>query len=156
MDLTLSIGIAKPILSIEASDKPDDEYLAFVIPTTSPYILNSAPPELPEFIAVSVCIRFMVVFSVVTVLSRALTTPAVSEKVSSPSGLPIATTSSPTDRSVDEPRTTGVRPSASILRTATSLLSSLPISSASSPLVSSSPICTLKASPCTTCALVTI
>ena len=44
--------------------------------------------------------------------------------VSSPSGLPMATTVSPTFSVSESPRTTGVRSDASIFRTAMSLLSS--------------------------------
>ena len=60
----------------------------------------------------------------VTSRFRALTAPAVREKVSSPRGLPMATTLSPTFSLPEEPMTTGVRPSASTFSTATSLLSS--------------------------------
>mgnify|MGYP003312632656 CR=1 FL=1 len=47
MFLTVLIGIAKPILSIEASLlEPEDEYFALVMPTTSPLLLNSASADL--------------------------------------------------------------------------------------------------------------
>ena len=75
--------------------------------------------------AQSVWMRFMVVpVERVTGRSSALTTPVVSENVSSPSGLPMATTLSPTFSVSESPRTTGVRSDASIFRTAMSLLSS--------------------------------
>ena len=117
--------MAKPMLSMEASPEELEEYLALVMPITSPYILNSAPPELPELMAASVWIRFIVTSEErVTSLFRALTLPLVRLKVSSPKGLPMATTSSPTFRVSESPITTGVRPEASILSTARSLDSS--------------------------------
>ena len=114
------------MLSMEALEEEEElEYLALVMPTTSPYILNRAPPELPELMAQSVWIRSMVVSEdMVTSRFRALTIPEVSEKVSSPRGLPMATTLSPTFSLSESPMTTGVRPAASIFSTATSLLSS--------------------------------
>ena len=87
--------------------------------------MNNAPPELPELMAQSVWMRFMLTpLERVICRSSAETVPAVSEKVSSPSGLPIASTESPTLRSSELPKTTGVRPVASIFKTAMSLLSS--------------------------------
>ena len=110
------------MLSMEAVEL-EPEYLALVMPMTSPYILNSGPPELPELMAQSVWIRSMVRLPErVTSRSRALTAPAVSEKVNSPSGLPMATTLSPTFRLSESPRITGGRFSASTFRTAISLL----------------------------------
>ena len=126
MSCTELMGMAKPMLSMLAwPELPLEEYLALVIPTTSPYILNRAPPELPELMAVSVWIRFIVtLLDRVTERFRALTVPLVREKVSSPRGLPMATTSSPTLRASESPRTTGVKPLASIFRTAMSLFAS--------------------------------
>ena len=119
------MGIAKPMLSIEAVDwEPDEEYFAFVMPMTSPCELKSAPPEFPELMAQSVWMRFIAWLLIVIWRFRALTVPDVSEKVSSPRGFPIATTSSPTCMSSESPKTTGVKPFASTLRTAMSLLSS--------------------------------
>ena len=113
------------MLSMDASEEEELEYLALVTPMTSPYILNSAPPELPELMAQSVCIRSMVM-PPERVISRsmALMAPEVREKVSSPRGLPMATTLSPTFMASESPSTTGVRFSASIFSTAMSLLSS--------------------------------
>ena len=75
--------------------------------------------------AQSVWMRFMVEpVEKVTGRSSALTTPVVRENVSSPSGLPMATTLSPTFSVSESPSTTGVRSVASIFRTAMSLLSS--------------------------------
>ena len=118
-------GMAKPMLSMDASEEELLEYFALVMPMTSPYRLNSAPPELPELIAQSVWINRMAVpLEMVTSRSRALTAPAVREKVSSPRGLPMATTLSPTFRLLELPRTTGARSVASTFRTAMSLLAS--------------------------------
>ena len=75
--------------------------------------------------AQSVWIRSMVtLLERVTCRFRALTAPAVREKVNSPSGLPMAMTLSPTFRLSESPRVTGVSPVASTFRTAISLLSS--------------------------------
>lgn len=63
----------------------------------------------------------------VTVRLRAEMMPEVWEKVSSPRGLPMVVTSSPTSMSLELPMTTGVRPVASILMTAMSLASSPPM-----------------------------
>ena len=99
------------------------EYFAFVMPTTSPYILKSAPPELPELMAQSVWISSIVTLpESVTCLLSALTTPRVREKVSSPRGLPMAITSSPTLSVSDLPSTTGTSSFASIFKTAISML----------------------------------
>ena len=56
MSRTSSIGMAKPMLSMEAVELELElePYFAFVMPTTSPYMLNRAPPELPELMAASV------------------------------------------------------------------------------------------------------
>ena len=101
-----------------------EEYLALVMPMTSPYRLKRAPPELPELMAQSVCIRSIVpVPERVISRSLALMEPVVREKVSSPSGLPMATTPSPTFMFSESPRITGGRFSASTFRTAVSRLS---------------------------------
>ena len=113
------------MLSMEASELEELEYFALVMPTTSPYILKSAPPELPELMAQSVWIRSMVTpFERVTSLLRALTAPEVRENVSSPKGLPMATTLSPTFILSESPITAGESPVALTLSTAISLLSS--------------------------------
>ena len=54
---------------------PVVETFTVLIPITSPLALISAPPELPELIAASVWIRFMVLLSTDTVLFTALTIP---------------------------------------------------------------------------------
>ena len=124
MPTTVLTGIAKAILSTGAL-KPPPEALALVMPMTSPYMLNSAPPELPELMAQSVWMSFRCMLpEKLTSLSRALITPRVREKWSSPRGLPMATTSSPTAILSESPKTTGVMFLASTFKTAMSLLSS--------------------------------
>ena len=77
--------------------------------------------------AQSVWIIFILLPSLmVMVRSRAEMMPVVSEKVSSPKGLPMVVTCSPTSMSLELPMTTGVRPVASTLMTAMSLASSPP------------------------------
>ena len=89
--------MAKPMFSIEAVVRlPELEYFAFVIPMTSPCELKSAPPELPELIAQSVWIRVISTLLIETLRLSALTEPDVSENASSPRGLPMAITLSPT------------------------------------------------------------
>ena len=61
----------------------------------------------------------------------ALTMPLVTVPLRLPSGLPTAITSSPTVRALLSPTTAGVRPSASIFSTATSLVVSEPMTVAS-------------------------
>ena len=80
------------MLSISASpEKAELEYLALVMPTTSPRSLKRAPPELPELMAQSVWIRPRELPEPVLISRlRALTMPWVREKVSSPMGLPMA------------------------------------------------------------------
>ena len=52
--------------SMDAPELVVPEYLAVVMPMTSPYILNSGPPELPGLMAASVCSILITVLSVVT------------------------------------------------------------------------------------------
>ena len=67
------------------------------MPITRPWLSSSGPPELPGLIAASVWITFLIVKPLGEVSSRclALTIPVVTVR-SSPNGLPIATTGSPT------------------------------------------------------------
>ena len=51
-NLALFDGIANPIPM-----DPDWPNIAVLIPTTSPFMLNKGPPEFPEFIDASVCIK---------------------------------------------------------------------------------------------------
>ena len=121
------------------------------MPTTSPRVLNSGPPELPGFTATSVWMKG-------TALSSgrerplALTTPAVTV-FSNPNGDPMASTHSPTLRSLVLPRMTVGRFLASILSTATSVLGSAPSTLAKNSRRSVSFTITSRASR-TTCALV--
>ena len=54
MPFTSSMGMAKPMPSMDAPEPVVPEYLAVVMPTTSPLVLNRGPPELPELMAASV------------------------------------------------------------------------------------------------------
>ena len=49
-------GIANPIPTLP--EPPLDPIMAVFIPTSSPFRLTRAPPELPGFIDASVCIKF--------------------------------------------------------------------------------------------------
>ncbi len=107
--------------------------MAELIPTSSPFMFTSAPPELPGLIAASVWIASSTVFwlrrspPAATGRFSALTMPTVTVP-SSPSGEPIATTSCPTRRSADEPSAIGVRSDTpSAFTTAMSLEGSVPI-----------------------------
>ena len=95
-----------------------------LMPTTSPRVLNSGPPELPGFTATSVWMNGTNPSSG-SERPLALTTPAVTE-FSKPNGEPIASTQSPTFRSLALPSGTVGRPCASILSTATSVAGSEP------------------------------
>ena len=130
---TSSIGIAKPRPIDPAS--PSDELAVRIeelMPTTLPLRSTSAPPLLPGLIAASVWIAGYVVLlpslsePTSTGRLRALTMPLVTVE-SRPNGEPIATTPSPTFRSVDLPMVAGVRPeTSSALMTAVSVSGSVP------------------------------
>ena len=88
----------------------------------------SGPPELPLLSAAFVWIRLMV--RSLTVRSRLIaeTMPSVMVPRSAvPSGSPMAATLSPTCRTDESPNSAACSPSASIFRTARSLVSSLPM-----------------------------
>ena len=71
--------------------------MALTIPMTSPYWLNSGPPELPELMVQSVCKTLMTLPSLMVMArSRADTTPVVVVLASVPRALPMAVTVSPT------------------------------------------------------------
>ena len=93
IDETVLDGIAKPMPSLP----PDSLLICVLTPTTSPAAFRSGPPELPWLMAASVWIEFEMVKLFGDVISRlsALTIPLVAVP-SSPNGLPIATTLSPT------------------------------------------------------------
>ncbi len=94
------------------------------MPTTSPFMLNSGPPELPGLIATSVWMNGTR-FSCGRSRPFALTMPAVIV-FSRPNGLPIATTHSPTLSLSGSPMTTRGRSLASIFSSATSVRLSVP------------------------------
>ena len=101
------------------------------MPTSSPAMLNRPPPELPGLMLALVWIRVRFrmepsLLWIETSRLRALMMPSVTVPLRLPRGLPTATTSSPTARALLSPTTAGVRPSASIFRTATSLAVSEP------------------------------
>ena len=64
------MGMAKPMPSMDAPELVVPEYLAVVMPMTSPAILNRGPPELPGLMAASVWSILMMVPPVV--ISRSL------------------------------------------------------------------------------------
>jgi len=78
------------------------------MPTTWPDMFSSGPPELPWLIAASVWITPEIVKLFVELMSRlrALTIPVVTVS-SSPNGLPIATTPSPTWSLPESPSASG-------------------------------------------------
>jgi hypothetical protein len=94
------------------------------MPTTSPFMLNSGPPELPGLIATSVWMKGTK-FSCGRERPLALTMPAVTE-FSKPKGEPMATTHSPTELARIAHFDAG-SPLASILISATSVRLSAPI-----------------------------
>ena len=90
---TVLEGMAKPMPSL-----PPESLLIWVLtPITWPAPFRSGPPELPWLIAASVWIELLIVklFGEVICRLSALTMPLVTVP-SSPNGLPIATTLSPT------------------------------------------------------------
>ena len=98
---------------------------------TEPFTATSGPPELPGLIAASVWMKSWMlrslVFGSASVRPFALMMPEVTVKVRfSPSGLPTASTHSPTRAASLSPSGAGVRLSASILRTARSVPGSVP------------------------------
>ena len=97
---------------------------------TSPYSLNSGPPELPELTVQSVCSTFITLPSLmVSARSSPETVPEVSVFAKVPRALPMAVTVLPTVSWPESPSTTGLKllPSAdSILMIARSASSSPP------------------------------
>ena len=98
-----------------AAESPPSVAMAELTPTSSPFMLTSAPPELPGLIAASVWMASSTVFwfpaspPAATGRFSALMMPVVTVP-SRPSGEPIATTSWPTRRLPDEPSVIGVSP----------------------------------------------
>ena len=91
----VSIGIAKPMPTLPLPPPPVSIWE--LIPTTSPEASISGPPELPGLIAASVWITLEIEKPLGAWIWRwsAETMPLVTVR-SSPKGLPIATTGSPT------------------------------------------------------------
>ena len=90
------------------------------MPTASPYRFIRGPPELPGLMEASTWIILKGVPSTLMARFTQETMPELMEKVSSPSGLPMAITVSPTLTSVELPRVTAGRSLALIFSTATS------------------------------------
>ena len=97
-------GTANPSPSLP----PDCVLICSLIPMTLPRESNSGPPELPGLMAASVWMPPVIVLPFGDCISRSVaeTTPVVSVK-SSPSGLPMATTCSPTLTAEESPIRTG-------------------------------------------------
>ena len=87
-------------------EPPDGEMIAVLMPTISPSMLNSGPPELPRLIAASVWMKSSNGPALMFLL-RAETTPTVTEPPS-PNGLPIAITQSPTRSFSESPKVTAL------------------------------------------------
>ena len=99
--------------------------LMVLMPMTWPYWLIRGPPELPEFRAAVVWSSVMVTQSTFTSRLMAETMPLVRVlRSSTPRGLPMAYTGSPTRRSSDTPKAAAGRSSASTFNTARSASSS--------------------------------
>ena len=96
------------------------EYLAETIPTTSPDVLSRGPPELPGLMEVSVWIMWKGVPETLMARFTLDSMPPLREKVSSPSGLPMANMRSPTFSVSLLPRTARWRPDADTFKTAMS------------------------------------
>jgi len=79
----------------DALEAAEREAIIALTPTTLPHRLNSGPPELPGLTAASVWSALSTNCDSTWSRSSALTMPCEAENVK-PSGLPIATTSSPT------------------------------------------------------------
>ena len=103
------------------------------MPTSSPWVLTSAPPELPGFTAASVWMNDSILKSLGMAPScraLALTMPAVMVDCKS-NGEPIASTHSPRRSASDDPKASVGSPLASTFSSARSVAESLPMSLAS-------------------------
>ena len=102
----MSIGTAKPMPTLPLLVPPVS--ICELMPITAPAALISGPPELPGLIAASVWITWSIEKPLSPLIWRwsAETTPVVSVR-SSPNGLPIATTGSPTCAALAVPRRSG-------------------------------------------------
>ena len=112
---------------------PPPVWICELIPITLPELSISGPPELPGLIAASVWITCEIEKPLGAWIWRwrAETMPVVTVR-SSPNGLPIATTGSPTSTFAESPSASGWRLSAgtSTLSRATSVAGSVPTTSA--------------------------
>ena len=123
------------------------------MPTSSPWVLTSAPPELPGFIAASVCMNDSMLFAPIE-RAFALTMPAVTVELRL-NGLPTASTHSPTFRSLLSPMVMAGRFLPSILMRARSVVLSVPMMRAENSRLSLS-VTVNSSAPSTTWLLVTI
>ncbi|MYL02409.1 MAG: hypothetical protein F4013_12160 [Gammaproteobacteria bacterium] len=115
---------------------PERDRMLEGMPTSSPRMFTSAPPELPGLIDASVWMKSSMGLGAASLrtrgmdLPRALTMPEVTVWVS-PKGLPMATTKSPTCTASESPSGIWVRSSASSSSsTATSVPASDPTTTA--------------------------
>ena len=144
--------------------------MAVFIPTTSPRMFTSGPPELPRLMTASVWMKSSMArgtspprLRMLMLRPLALTIPAVMVEgrtvlppgLSKP-GLPMARTHSPTLRSPLFPSGTDPSSSASTLRRATSVWGSRPTSSTSSNCRRSASWTVTFSAPCTTWLFVTM
>src|SRR5215472_481134 len=160
MLVTVSLGIAKPI---PAAAPPSCGLVAASVgmPITCPARFTRAPPLLPGLMAALVWIALMITAELPwpsdTVRPVAETMPSVTVPVR-PSGLPMASTTSPTRTWVDRPKDAGRSepPPSRTLITARSSGANTPTTFAASALPPlARPTCSAVAVP-TTCALVTM
>ena len=100
-------GTAKPIPTLPPAPLPVS--ICELTPITRPSASISGPPELPLLIGASVWITWSIgkLFGACTLRWSALTMPAVTVR-SSPNGLPIATTGSPTWTASESASASGV------------------------------------------------
>ena len=144
----VSMGMANPMPSLP----PLWEAIWELMPTTRPRASSSGPPEFPWLIAASVWMTFWMSKSLGELMMRfrAETIPVVAVR-SSPKGLPIAMTGSPTTRSPLVPSGSGraLRGTEATLSTARSVLSSRPSTSARSSVPSSNVTVAFLAEPST-------
>ena len=124
----------------------------FVIPTSSPFILTSAPPLLPGLIAASVWITFISQSSTLSSFKSTETVRSVAETIPwvtvpeywIPNGEPIAKTVSPLSSKLESPKSITLTSKLGWhLKIATSLYSSLPTTSASTYSLFENTTCTL-------------
>jgi hypothetical protein len=116
--------MAKPM----PTDPPVCEKIAVLMPTSAPRTSTSGPPELPGFTEASVWMKSSY-GPLPMKRSLALTMPVVTV-CSSPNGLPIAITGSPTSSRSESPNGIAGNPRPSIFSRARSVLESLPTSRA--------------------------